>query len=220
MSTNTRHVRVTPETKKMIDDLIKKGEDKKQKRTSAQLLENIMRKVTFMNNNGAIYDIFLFAISAIIVVMMFAVFIYIGAEMQTTLETLGVINGRNMTADTQNIFGGINSALGTLRWFSYLIIFAVGLSILISNFLIKANPVFFIVYIFAIVGAVVASAYISNTYDTLLTNSVLGGTLQSFSVSNFIIAYLPMWVTVIGFLGAIILFINLSRDPGGGGSVI
>jgi len=99
-------------------------------------------------------------------------------------------------------------------------IFAMGLSILITNFLVKSNPAFFIIYLFVVIVAIIASVYLSNQYETFMTNEIIGTSLSEFTGASFIMLNLPLWTTVIGVFGMIFLFAGILRDRGLGGSVI
>ena len=70
----------------------------------------------------------------------------------------------------------------------------------------------FVVYIMVNIVAVVFAVIMSNTYETLLTNSVLGETLMGFKAGTFVMLNLPFITTVVGFLGAIFLVIGISRQ--------
>ena len=50
---------------------------------------------------------------------------------------------------------------------------------------------------------------IVNAYDDLLSNDALGETLQQFTASNFVMANLHIWVLVLGFIGMILLILDL-----------
>ena len=99
------------------------------------------------------------------------------------------------------------------------IIFGSIIAIMVSNFLVKAHPVFLVPYIFFVVISVVFSAYISNTYEDLLNTGTLAQTLQGFSFANFFFINLPIWMTIIGVMGGIMLFIGISVDRELGGSI-
>jgi uncharacterized membrane protein len=74
----------------------------------------------------------------------------------------------------------------------------------------------FIPYIFFIGIIVIVSVPLSNAYQTLLQNpqiTVILGTSQVSNMLNYWMIYLPITMTVLGFVGAVLLFINITRDP-------
>jgi hypothetical protein len=101
----------------------------------------------------------------------------------------------------------------------FCMIFGMVLTIIISNFLVKAHPVFFVGYVFVGILAVVLSIIISNAYSDMLNDATLGQELMKAKIGTFIMLYLPIWVTIITFLGAILLFAGIMRDEGAGGGI-
>ena len=170
---------------------------------------------------GSLLDIIIWAISAFVIVLFLATWMYGMNLMTDKLIAIEKVEGTlNYTKAAEDTFGAVNTSLNSLRALSFMMIFALGVSIFISNFLVKAHPVFFVLYVFIIIVAIIFSAYISNQYESLMGNSAIGSTLQSFKGSSFIMLHLPTWTTVIGFVGAIFLFIGILRDRELGGGIM
>jgi len=176
------------------------------------------------NKQGAIVDLLIWLVLSFVIVLFFAVWIY-GFDLITTTLTdipnaTGTIN-ISISDAAHSTFGKVNPAQASgLHVLAFVMIFAMALSILITNFLVKANPAFFIVYLLVIIAGIIASVYISNQYESLMTDSILGATLIEFTGASFIMLYLPLWTTIIGIFGAIFLFAGILRDYGAGGSVV
>jgi len=77
--------------------------------------------------------------------------------------------------------------------------------------LVTTKPVFFIPYIFIVIIAIIVSVPLSNAYETLSNNAELSSTFTGFTASNFIMLNLPIWITIIGFTGGIIMFARMGR---------
>jgi len=137
--------------------------------------------------------------------------------LNTELGAIGVTAGMNMTEITGQIVTPATEALAIwLPRIAVIILVMTGLSILIHNFLVKAHPVFIGTYVVMTVASVIISAYVSNQYIELLSNAVLGPTLQTFTGANLIMYWLPYWTAIIGVFGFIILFVGAMRDRTGG----
>lgn len=176
-----------------------------------------------MNKKGSIMDLAIFMIIAFVIVVFFGLWVYGFNQITETLgemnQSLGIINTTisEISADT---FGRVNTAQTTwLHILAFVMIFSMALSILLHNFLVKAHPVFFILYVFVTIGVFMASVYISNYYEELLTNPVFGSTLLAFRGATFIMLNLPIWIAIIGIFGAVLLFAGILRDAGTGGGV-
>jgi len=169
---------------------------------------------------GSIMDIFVFIVVAFVAVLFFAIWIY-GFDILT--DTLTGIQGTesvNISEHASNSFGIINPAQTSgLHIISFALIFAMALSILISSFLVRSHPVFFVVYIMIVIAGIVVAVPIRNSYEDLMIDSTLGTTISTFKGSSFIILNLPTWVTVIGVFGAILLFSGIMIDRQLGGTI-
>lgn len=192
---------------------------KKDKLNSKQVEKKLMNKY---NKKGFVLDIFTVIIVAFLFFMFLGVFLYGFNEVYTNIRDSGVtmVGGGNLTQATEDTFGQANTGLTVWYWALGIIIFGLFLSILITNFLVKANPVFFIVYIIVIIFAIIFSVVISNAFETaIVDNAVIGDTIDNFAIPKLIFLNLPIWVTIFGFLGAVFLFINISRDEELGGGL-
>lgn len=174
-----------------------------------------------MNRRG-LFDIFIWLVVMFITFIFFAGFMYgfnilTGSVVNTVLPAGSTVN---VSEAGQQTFGQANEGLASLKWLALVIAISMIISIMVSNFLIKAHPVFFIVYILIVIVAVVLSVSLSNAYESILTsNNVLVATLQSFTAMNFIMLHLPVWTTIVGIMGAIFLFIGVIVDREQGGSI-
>jgi len=176
-----------------------------------------MRK---MNRKGSAFsDLFLLIAILMVAVFLFAGMVFGVRQVNTALSDIDlVILGSNVTIASDQTFAQIDTAMGGMKWVAVAIFFGMMVAIFVSNFLVKAHSVFFVVYILLTVIAVVFSTFVSNSYETMLSSGVLAETLQSFSPTNFIILNLPTVITLIGFIGALFLFIGVTvdRQQGGG----
>jgi len=104
-----------------------------------------------------------------------------------------------------------------LKWATVLLIVGMIISILITSFLIRARPVFFVGYIFIVIIAVIVSAPMSNAYETVYNNPALASTFTGFYGATFIFLNLPIWVAVVGILAGIVMFAGMVKQSQYGG---
>jgi hypothetical protein len=87
------------------------------------------------------------------------------------------------------------------------------LSIFMGSYLVTTKPIFFIPYIFIVIIAVIVAVGLSNAYEQVIQDPTLASTFAGFVGANFIMAQLPIWITIIGFVGGIIMFVRMgSRE--------
>lgn len=178
-------------------------------------------KIKRKNKRGSLIDIIIWMVVCFVTVTFLALWTFGFDKMTTAMGSAKSTGSINISKHVDATMGVVNNAMSGLQIIAFIIMFTLALSILITNFFVKSHPVFFILYVFIIVIAVIFAVNISNVYvDTLLPHPKLGSTFQDFQGASFIMANLPIWTVIIGFLGAIFLFAGIMRDREfGGGSV-
>lgn len=163
---------------------------------------------------GILAGVVTFIIVALIIVLILAIWVGNFSIITNQLTSIPAQNNiTNISQYAQVTFGNLNIAFSQFKWWSILIIFGMMVGVLLSNFLIKIHPSFFIIYIIIAVILVFFSIVISNSFETLYTSGdALSISLQGFSGGSWIILYLPVWVTVISIIGGVLLFVSLGRD--------
>lgn len=168
-----------------------------------------------MNRKGqAFTDIFLFMIVSVILLVVSGMFIYMAITVQGQLHTVFSTNKVgsgtvNYTQVSDAVFNDLATAYKTMYWSSLILIVGMIISIFIGSYLVVTKPIFFVPYIFIMIIAVLVSVGISNAYQTIVQEPTLASVYQGFIGGNYIMFYLPIWVAVIGFAGAIIMFARM-----------
>jgi|TARA_Y100000310_G_scaffold264403_1_gene275035 flagellar biosynthesis protein FliQ len=169
------------------------------------------------NKTGGFTDLFLFMIFAFVIILISVVFIYIGIETENQLqESLGKMDlqdteGNNASVVIDNTMGVTNTTFSALRWIAVFLIVGMIISIFIGSYLVTTKPIFFIPYLFITIIAIIVSVPMSNTYETLMENPTLAGTFVGFTGANWIMLSLPIWVTIVGIVGGIIMFSRMGK---------
>jgi len=170
-----------------------------------------------INKKGAFTDLFLWMGIAFVIILFMVIMTYVGTTTYNALSDNAANIGANTEAEGQAIiddtFGKVPNAYTSLRWISAMLIIGYALSIIVSSFLIKSNPVFFVPYVFILILAIIVSVPISNSYEVIYQNPTLAGTFTGFFGATWIFLHLPIWVAVIGIIAGILMFINVLRGP-------
>lgn len=82
------------------------------------------------------------------------------------------------------------------------------LAIIISGWFVGGNAIFMFIYFIFLVIAVSVSAVLSYVWEDIPSRAtVLASTITgNFPITNHILVNLPMYITVIGFIGVIVMF--------------
>lgn len=167
-----------------------------------------------MNKKGGMTDLFIFMILAVAIVFICAIFIYMGGISTTAVHE--ALDGKDYLAGGQNVsqiiehdFGAVNRSYQALYWISIMLIVGMVISIFIGSYLVTTKPIFFVPYAFITIIAVIVSTGISNAYEQVIQDPTLASTFAGFVGANFIMLQLPLWIAVIGIVGAIIMFVRM-----------
>ncbi len=171
------------------------------------------------NKRGGFTDLFIFMIFALVIVFVSVLWIYMGGITKDRLqETVGQMDlhdteGNNASVVIENTMGdgGFNGSIQALHWITVFLIAGMILSIFIGSYLVTTKPIFFIPYLFIVILAIVVSVPLSNTYEQLMSDATLSSTFAGFTGANWIMLNLPIWITIIGITGGIIMFSRMGK---------
>lgn len=170
-----------------------------------------------MNKRGvALTDMFLFMIVALIILFISGMFIYMSGrikdELHTNLDEQEIGDTVNYTEVIDESMGQVDVAYRLMYWLSILLIIGMMISIFIGSYMVTTRPIFFVPYLFITIIAIIVSVGISNAYQEVISNPTLAETFAGFIGSNFIMIYLPIWITIISFVGGIIMFVRMKSQ--------
>ncbi len=168
--------------------------------------------------DSGILSVIILLILSFALIVFFAMWVYAFDIVTDTLLAVPSTETINLTDAAERTFVHVNIGLGGLRMLAFVLILGQVILILGINISKSSNPILFSAYVLVNIVGVVLAVIISNSYETLLANNVIGSALGSFRAGSFIMLNLPVFATVIGFLGVIFLLINISRDRGLEGS--
>lgn len=167
----------------------------------------------FIKNNkrGDMTGLFVFAIMSFIVILFSAVFIYMGNITEDQLK--GTLGGDDpeINETIENTFGDVNDAYAALYWIALFLIFGQIIGIFIGSYMVTTRPVFFVPWIFLIIISIIVGVGISNGYEMIMNTPTLADTFAGFVGANEIMLNLPLILTIVGFMGGIIMFSQIGK---------
>ncbi len=179
-----------------------------------------LRKIK-INKKGQLssFSPIMWMITAFLAVVLFAGMIFVMGTLNDVFTQVGLDNEKNsgnpgyvnISKATEDIWGQADESIQALKLVAITYILSLGASIIIIGFLERKHPFLFFVYMLIVLLGVIFAPTISNAYEELLTSGIFDGGLIEFTAANFILLNLPVFVLIIGFGGAIGLFINLVR---------
>ena len=174
-------------------------------------------KQIIRNKKGNYGDVFVFITMAFLITVFFGLMYFGFTQVNTVLEgvqfTMGDGSGyNNFTNIVEDTWGQVYDSYSQLKTLAYVLIFSMIITILIGSWLVKAHPIFFIIYILVSLGGIIVGAYLSNTYIGLLSNPDFGATLTSFKGASYLLMYLPYLAAVITLIGALIMYLGMNKN--------
>lgn len=156
--------------------------------------------------------IIVFIVSSFVILMFFAMYLYGHALITNTLTSIPSTEALNLSLYAQQTFGQVDSALQELKWIAFVLIIGQIIFMFLMNAFTRAHPILFIPYVFMNIVAVILAVIISNQYENLLTNTIIGATLGEFKAGTFVMLNLPVISVVVGFFATIFLLVGITRD--------
>ena len=181
-----------------------------------------LRKIIKKNKKGqlaAIAGIALVAMLIIVGAFFFTVgsgvLTYVSGTVNDITSGLGMAGSSNLSAISDVSIGTLNTTIQMLQWGSGIMIMFGLFGLVIFAGAIRSRPNGFLIglYLLLVIILIFTSIYMSNTYEELL-----GGTdelaleLQGMTMASYLILYMPGIMTIMSFIGGIIIFSGIGED--------
>lgn len=171
-----------------------------------------MRKV-IQNKKGSYGDVFVFMVMAFVITIFFGLMFYGFTAIDNAFAGIQFdIGSSNFTAILDSTWGEVFDAYDNLRTLSYVLIFGMILTMLVSAWAVRRPPIFLVIWIITSLVAIIGGVFISNAYQLLLANPDFGSTLESFAGASYMILYLPYLAAIISLFSGLIGLIGLNRS--------
>lgn len=120
-----------------------------------------------------------------------------------TMVNSTAINQSSMAVDAlEDIYNVTNK----LDYVVFVVFIGLCLALIIGGFLVGGLPIFMFVYFLVVVIGVVLSVILSNVWESITTKAVLTATLASFPICNHLMLHLPLYISVVAFMGIVAMF--------------
>ena len=169
-----------------------------------------------MNKKGNLIPLVILGM-VIITFMFVAIFAVIGGGILTftssTVEgitsELGMVGPSNLSAISDVSIKPVNDTIQMFKWGSGILLIFGLIGILAFSASIRFNPSTFLIgmWLLLVIIMVISSIFVSNIYEDFLNgDDDIALELQENTAASFLILYMPLIVTIISFIGGIIIF--------------
>ena len=156
-------------------------------------------------------DIAFWIVVAFVLIVGFIVIKFVWTEIFSELQTSEIYEDEaKINLDSVN-----NNFIPLMDAFFVIVILGVMIATIIGAYALRTHPAFWIIAIFLTIIELIIAVPLANAYnDQISTDGNLAETADSFTISNYIFAYLPMFVFVFNALVSIIMY-GLGRNEYG-----
>jgi len=175
-----------------------------------------------MNNKGQLMGLLIVVIMivgfmgvALIATLAAPIITFTADTLDEATSGLGMVGDANMTFAQEVSVGTANTAIQSLKWVTGIALMfgLLGIIILAGVIRINPSPVFIGFFLLLAVLLVAGSIFVSNTYEDFLNDGgEIGTEMMGMPIQNFLMLYLPQIITVIVFIGGIIIFSGIQGD--------
>ena len=156
-----------------------------------------------MNKNGTARDVIL-----IVVVMFslaFALFV-LNFFANTAIDNMISTDVINESSETVEALESTQDLTERFDYIGFAVFMGLTLALLITGWLVGGHPIFMIIYFIMVIIGVAISAVFANVWETISQASVFGATIANFPILNHLLSYFPIYISVIGVAGLIVMF--------------
>lgn len=112
----------------------------------------------------------------------------------------------NSSAAAVQAFNDTSKVTGKLDYVIFGVFMGLVLALIVTSYLVGGHPLFMFFYFIVIIVLVSMSAVMSNVWETTTTMPVFGATISHYPITNNLMTYLPMYSSVVGFIGLVVMF--------------
>jgi hypothetical protein len=142
--------------------------------------------------------VILFALSTGVLVIFFA--------SQQVVGQMVLIPAINQSAGTVTVLNATNENMARFDWLLFGAYIGMVLALMITSWYVPGNAIYAFVYMIVAVIAVIVSAFLANMWEAISQATVLSGASASFPIVNHLLTYLPMYTSVVAFIGLVVMF--------------
>ena len=156
-----------------------------------------------MNRKASVQDIIFAIVIFFALAIGFLIIHKVVGEVSTQLINTTVINESSDAVSA--IQGGVTIS-NRLDYILMMVFIGFILAIIVTGWLIGGHPLFMVLYFIILVIGVAISAILSYVWEQVVSQPAFTTTVLSFPIANAILENLPVYATIISFIGIIVMF--------------
>lgn len=151
----------------------------------------------------AMRDVVLIMVFVFTFGLVFAIINFVGNTMHDELVSVPEIAA---DTDAVEVFDSVEVVSNRLDYFGFMIFIGLTLSLIITAWIVRGHTVFMFIWIIIMIIIGILSAVLANVWSAIGDNASMAAAIANMPIMNNIILNLPIYMTVVGFVGMIIMF--------------
>ena len=165
------------------------------------------------NRKGTVQDVGVAMVYFFVAVIVFFVVTYSYGEFVDRAVNNTVINS---SAASVTAFQNSKTLTERLDYVSLVLLIGFILAIIITGWFVGGNQLFAFIYFIVLILLIVTSAILSYVWNQVSTKAMFEATLTKFPIADYILSNFPIFITLIGFIGMLVMFAKpYLQDEGG-----
>jgi len=142
-----------------------------------------------------------------VVLLVTGLFLFTGNFLTNTIMDTALQHPQlNSSPNAVSSYNSVKAQANKLDYVYFAYFIGLILGIMITGWLIGGNPIFMFFYIIILIVGVLISPILSNTFQSFIETPAISATQANFPITIFILQHLPMFMTIIGMLGLLVMF--------------
>lgn len=158
-----------------------------------------------MNKRGSARDIIIIMVSIFLLTIGSFAMYFVANLSYDKMKQIDVINE---SASTMTVIDASKANSNKVDYFLFFVFIGMALALIITGYVIGGNFIFMAIYFIFIIISVVLSMIFANVWEDVTQMTIFGATISSFPMMNNIISYMPVYISIIGGLGMIAMFLR------------
>lgn len=122
----------------------------------------------------------------------------------------------NATSESREVLQSTKDVTDRADYVIVGVFFGFILMLIIASWFVGGHPIFMIFYFIIIVISALTGAILANAWEEMTEQAVFENLILTFPMTNHIILSLPIYISIVGMIGIIIMFSKPKDDFGGG----
>lgn len=162
-----------------------------------------------MNKKASVRDVILMVVILFMLAIGFLMFHYASNEVVDKMQDTSALSSVGVANKTLDVAKDVSDKFDWIVVVAYI---GFILAMVITAFMLETHPIFFTLYVFILIIAVVLAAIMGHMWYQASSVSTFTTTLTKFPMTDFLMGQLPLFTGIAGMIGLIVMYAKSKRE--------